>query len=661
MTTNSQLASQVSDSLRRWNDQLDQLAGWLVGDPAGGPNLDGRYPLTAAAGSTELHLSLPAVVDLVAGPAATARQARDSAVAAEASAGAHLADAELAKNAAGISRTAAETLRTETQNLRNDVAARWAAVQGWHSAVSADRTAVEEARAEALQARDDIAEDVGRSEEARMGAEAARDEAAGHASSIDPSQFAPADHGHAVADVAGLQAALAAKADGGHLHDDRYVRLNTDIDLHLKEVRVGGFGGAFGVAFAGGVGDARFNQNETSALIACTQSSVLGFGSLVLRPRTNSTGASIQLRSRSELRLKTTDAGVELFGMVKAGGRSLLDEIDAKAALGHKHVLADITGLQAALDTRIAFTDAPVLAAEWKFDSGTLSGVNTASSPPLQAFASNDGPAFMSFHRGFNYAVNMGLDTDNVFRIGGWSAPPDVLTLTMKGVLRASGSIHAAGRDLLAEIDAKQPVGSYAPSGHIHSIADVSGLRAKLDGKANASHDHSTADILGLQAALDGKQAAGSYAPAAHSHSVGSIFGLSSELAAKASLTGRNIVTNTWNFDSSGLSGVNTSVNPPLQAFSSGSAPAMMSFHRNGAFAVNMGLDADNVFRIGGWSAPADVLTLTMSGNLFMAGQIRAAGGRVLRLAEGAYPGGDVTVSSASPSGGSDGDIWLQV
>jgi hypothetical protein len=49
-----------------------------------------------------------------------------------------------------------------------------------------------------------------------------------------------------------------------------------------------------------------------------------------------------------------------------------------------------------------------------------------------------------------------------------------------------------------------------------------------------------------------------------------------------------------------------------------------MSFHRNAAYAVNMGLDSDNVFRIGGWSAPANVLQLDMSGNLTMLANVTA-------------------------------------
>ncbi len=49
-----------------------------------------------------------------------------------------------------------------------------------------------------------------------------------------------------------------------------------------------------------------------------------------------------------------------------------------------------------------------------------------------------------------------------------------------------------------------------------------------------------------------------------------------------------------------------------------------MAFHRSGVYAINMGLDGDNVFRIGGWSASANRLQMDMSGNLTMAGNVTA-------------------------------------
>jgi len=63
---------------------------------------------------------------------------------------------------------------------------------------------------------------------------------------------------------------------------------------------------------------------------------------------------------------------------------------------------------------------------------------------------------------------------------------------------------------------------------------------------------------------------------------------------------------------------------PPLQVFSNDGGTAMMSFHRGGSYAVNFGLDPDNVLRIGGWSASSNRLQMDMSGNLTMAGNVTA-------------------------------------
>jgi hypothetical protein len=61
-----------------------------------------------------------------------------------------------------------------------------------------------------------------------------------------------------------------------------------------------------------------------------------------------------------------------------------------------------------------------------------------------------------------------------------------------------------------------------------------------------------------------------------------------------------------------------------MQAYSTGGNGATMAFHRSGQFAINMGLDSDNVIRIGGWSASANRFQMDMSGNLTMSGNVTA-------------------------------------
>lgn len=76
---------------------------------------------------------------------------------------------------------------------------------------------------------------------------------------------------------------------------------------------------------------------------------------------------------------------------------------------------------------------------------------------------------------------------------------------TVSGIVNADISASAAIADTkLAQITTANKVAQSA----------VANLTTDLAGKAAASHTHTIANVTGLQAALDGKQAAGSYAPA---------------------------------------------------------------------------------------------------------------------------------------------------
>jgi hypothetical protein len=91
------------------------------------------------------------------------------------------------------------------------------------------------------------------------------------------------------------------------------------------------------------------------------------------------------------------------------------------------------------------------------------------------------------------------------------------------------------------------------------------------------------------------------------------------------SYTGGLSSTNNWSGQNYFVANRNTtSDSPALQAYSSNASGAIMSFHRGGYYAVNFGLDSDNVMRIGGWSASANRWQLDMSGNGTYAGNVTA-------------------------------------
>lgn len=85
-----------------------------------------------------------------------------------------------------------------------------------------------------------------------------------------------------------------------------------------------------------------------------------------------------------------------------------------------------------------------------------------------------------------------------------------------------------------------------ALASHSHAIAEVSGLQAALDAKANATHTHNISGVNGLQAALDGK------ASIAHSHAITDVTGLQNALDAKIGLATRGAANGVAPLDATG-------------------------------------------------------------------------------------------------------------
>jgi hypothetical protein len=118
---------------------------------------------------------------------------------------------------------------------------------------------------------------------------------------------------------------------------------------------------------------------------------------------------------------------------------------------------------------------------------------------------------------------------------------------------------------------------------------------------------------------LTGGNASGTWAIAITGNA-GNASSISNAVGSSYTWTGvQNFQTN------NGTSAVNNSSAPVLQAYSTGGNSAFMAFHRAGSYAVNFGLDGDNVMRIGGWSAGANRWQLdTSNGNMTVAGDVTA-------------------------------------
>jgi hypothetical protein len=112
-------------------------------------------------------------------------------------------------------------------------------------------------------------------------------------------------------------------------------------------------------------------------------------------------------------------------------------------------------------------------------------------------------------------------------------------------------------------------------------------------------------------------------------------------LAAMATAIGAQSLsaTGNWNFSSLGAVGA-ASRSGNLTASGLSGAAGVMSFWRDGAYAVNFGLDTDNVVRLGGWSDGASVYRWqsNAAGNFYIRGSLYVSnGGNYLNGVTGTY------------------------
>lgn len=239
LMTNAQLAQLINDALAKWNAREAEQYAWVSGSATGGPNGDGRFPLSNGSGSSNLIDSPAKLADLLNGPAALAGAARDEAQvfrdAAQSAATAASTDKTLANNsklAAQDARDLAMLYRDQTAALQATVSVSEAAVAAALASVTTKEANVITLHGETLVARDDAVV-------AKTAAEAAAALAATFNPndyytkvaadgrylqltnftwsnlSGKPSTFAPSAHTHLISEITGLQAALDSKQAAG--------------------------------------------------------------------------------------------------------------------------------------------------------------------------------------------------------------------------------------------------------------------------------------------------------------------------------------------------------------------------------------------------------------------------------------------------------------
>lgn len=197
--SNAELASEIAAMVAKWAVREDQYDDWLGGSPNGGPNADGKYPLTDSKGVTRLVESPARLLQLlddgvvehaaqiiaaIEDDVATARQAATDAKAAITAVGADrqavAQDAATVAAQAGESAAAAATATAQAAiavQRADEAANSAAAAAGLEASATAALAAAETARDIVLEARTEAGTAATGALSSRTAAEAARDTA----------------------------------------------------------------------------------------------------------------------------------------------------------------------------------------------------------------------------------------------------------------------------------------------------------------------------------------------------------------------------------------------------------------------------------------------------------------------------------------------------
>jgi hypothetical protein len=218
-----------------------------------------------------------------------------------------------------------------------------------------------------------------------------------------------------------------------------------------------------------------------------------------------------------------------------------LAQIDARTAPKvHTHIVADISGFDQAVNTRVAGVDAatrgllePGVNVTLTYNPMTGKMVIDASAGATPIAPGNKGDILVSA-TGNVWTINPGAVT--YAKMQNISAQYRLLGSTTGGGQIEEIPTSGAGVAFLAQPSLLTQK-TYLGISNVDNTSDLlkpisNATQAALNGKSNVGHGHAIADVTGLQTALDGK------APASHTHTTAQITGLDTALAGKANLSG---------------------------------------------------------------------------------------------------------------------------
>lgn len=240
---------------------------------------------------------------------------------------------------------------------------------------------------------------------------------------------------------------------------------------------------------------------------------VNGLGERIVNVSVPDAGATSGLMTPSHIaQLSSVDTRI---GVVESSVNSLQS---SKAAVNHTHLIEDVVGLQASLDTKADVDHIHIEYANINHthtEYASVSHVHTI--PDVDGLQDNLNMKANRIHLNSFDEVYVSVNHTGANDIGSGNTLTQAL-LTKSDV----GHNHP-----LSEVSGLQiALDSKANTGHGHIITDVEDLENELANRAYVSHNHTTSNITGLDAALNSK------ASITHNHAIADVINLESELAA---------------------------------------------------------------------------------------------------------------------------------
>ena len=281
---------------------------------------------------------------------------------------------------------------------------------------------------------------------------------------------AASSHTHSIANVSGLQDALDAKQ--GTLTAGTNISISNGTISNTYSYSLP----AASTSARGGVVVSTTASNGISLAVSS------GTVSVVAVLGTTAAVGTVRLATTTEATTGTSEE-------VAVTPKGLKTELDKKANSSHTHSIANVSGLQDALDAKQGTLTAGT---NVSISNGTISNTYSYSLPTASS----------STLGGVKIGTNISISSGVISVANGSTSAKGVVQLATVAEA-TTGTIETKAvtpKGLKTELDKK------ANTSHTHAISDVTDLQTALDGKSATGHTHEIADVSGLQDALDGKQ-----------------------------------------------------------------------------------------------------------------------------------------------------------